>query len=338
LFRRLALIYIVLCFGATASLAALYAWGSGTAVELLRYLPSPFFALPLLVGLGLAFRLGWRAMVVMIATLAIFVVGVLGFVVGRGEPGAAGFRLMTWNAKTGYARHREGGYGDLAWEIATHDPDVLVMQDAEFGRDLPPPVREALRGRSTYASGEYFVASRLPMRDCRDVPINHPRREQYFVRCTLTVGGVDIDLVNVHLISPRMGLNAARREGLEGADDWAENYAIRLFQSGQLVRQFAGTQRPLIVAGDLNASEKSPVVQQLLAIGLRDAHSAAGLGFGYSHGHALKPRFSFLRIDHVLVSREIAVRSADTGGARASEHRPVIADLGLRRESPATAP
>jgi vancomycin resistance protein VanJ len=104
-----------------------------------------------------------------------------------------------------------------------------------------------------------------------------------------------------------------------------------MHQARSLAFALAGNPRPLILAGDLNAPESSPVLGTLKAIGLRDAFSAAGIGYGYTHGHSLRPGFSFLRIDHVLVSAGIGVADCFVGGSEASEHRPVIADLLLSR-------
>ena len=70
-------------------------------------------------------------------------------------------------------------------------------------------------------------------------------------------------------------------------------------------------------------------MQALFAIGLRDAFATAGRGWGHTYGHRMRPRFSFLRIDHVLVSDDVEVVRAFTGGKDASDHRPVIADLRL---------
>lgn len=106
----------------------------------------------------------------------------------------------------------------------------------------------------------------------------------------------------------------------------------RLVQSGLLAEHLRQMKRPRIVAGDLNAPETSAVVKTLLHTGLRDAFSSAGVGYGYTHGHALKLGMSFLRIDHVLVSDDIGVVQTEVGGAVASEHRPVIADLLLVRQ------
>jgi endonuclease/exonuclease/phosphatase (EEP) superfamily protein YafD len=124
---------------------------------------------------------------------------------------------------------------------------------------------------------------------------------------------------------------ATRREGLDGAGAWERNFESRLAQSRALAEQVARMPRPLVVAGDLNAPESSPVVRQLLAAGLSDSFAAAGRGHGFSYGHALRAGRSFLRIDHVLASADVSFARSIVGGAEASEHRPVIADLLLRR-------
>jgi endonuclease/exonuclease/phosphatase (EEP) superfamily protein YafD len=152
-----------------------------------------------------------------------------------------------------------------------------------------------------------------------------------YVHCVVTAQGIDVDLFTAHLLSPRSGLNATRREPVEGIDDWQQNFTDRLTQAHQLAAGVGGHARPLILAGDLNASEASPVIRVLQEQGLRDAFSSAGRGYGYTIGHALKLGVSFLRIDHILVSPEIGVVDCFPGGWRASEHRPVIADLWLQR-------
>jgi endonuclease/exonuclease/phosphatase family metal-dependent hydrolase len=72
-------------------------------------------------------------------------------------------------------------------------------------------------------------------------------------------------------------------------------------------------------------------MRALLRTGLRDAFSVAGLGYGYTYGHLLPPHASFLRIDHILVSPQIAVLDCAVGRRGISPHRSVIADLALQR-------
>jgi endonuclease/exonuclease/phosphatase (EEP) superfamily protein YafD len=154
------------------------------------------------------------------------------------------------------------------------------------------------------------------------------------LKCTLAVAGRDITLVNAHLTSPRMGLVAARREGLDGGDDWQRNYERRVTEARSLLNAMADLPRPLILAGDLNAPESSPVLQTLMAAGLRNAFSTAGRGWGYTYGQAVQHRLgsgmAFLRIDHVLTSADIAITRSWVGGGGASEHQPVVADLAVR--------
>jgi len=299
-------------------------------VELLRYLPFPIYLLPALVAVALSWSLTWAWRVVSIATVALVLTAVMGFEWHRGDDGGVRMRVMTFNAKA-HPGLAVDGFARIAAEIAAHEPDVLVMQDAAFAgaAALPGSLRAVLGGYQLHLSGQYVVASRYPLRDCRDLPLRRGAEDSRYVRCELLAHGSAVTLVTAHLASPRHGLNAARREGFEGLDDWNANLEHRLTQAGTIVRDLANAPRPLILAGDLNAPEHSPVVQSLLRLGLRDAFGSAGTGYGYTHGHSLRIGFSFLRIDHILVSPQIGVADCFVGGNTASEHRPVIADLVL---------
>jgi len=332
---RVARAWVAACALAALALAACFhvsrlaTWW----VELLRYLPFPIYLAPALVAVVVSWALPWGWRVVSIATVALVLTGVMGFEWHRGEHGDVRMRVMTFNAKA----HQGAGvevFARIAAEIAAQDPDVLVMQDSTLAGEtaMPAPLRAVLGSYQLHLSGQYVVASRYPLRDCRDVPMRAGADDSRYVRCELFAHGHAMTLVTAHLASPRQGLNAARREGLEGLDDWNTNLEHRLTQAGTIVRDLSGAPRPLILAGDLNAPEHSPVVQALLRLGLRDAFGAAGAGYGYTHGHSLRPGFSFLRIDHILVSPQIGVADCYAGGSAASEHRPVIADLLLRRQ------
>lgn len=89
-----------------------------------------------------------------------------------------------------------------------------------------------------------------------------------------------------------------------------------------------------IVLGDLNADPGSPVIEPLLAVGLRDAVPSTEGGTE----HAWTGRTDRRRIDHVLVSDRVEVVSARVehprpGGRLPSDHWPVVADLRLGERS-----
>lgn len=318
----------------TLALWALYEFAGPQAwwAELLRYLPYPLYLAPAALALAASLQLGWPWRGAAALALGLVVFDVMGFSWGRGDNvvDTAAVRLMTWNAKS-YSLRWADHHARVAREIVEHAPDVLVLQDVPAYGDpavpLPKPLQAALRDRAVFRHGQYLVASRFPMRDCRAVDMTVASRTEDYVRCMIDVHGREIDLVDVHLVSPRSGLNAARREGLDGLDEWKDNYRERLAQAAALQRDLSGNARPVVVAGDLNAVEVSPVIRTLKALDLRDAFARGGLGWGYTLGHSLRTRFSFLRIDHVLVGPAIGVRDCFVGGADASEHRPVIADL-----------
>lgn len=311
-------------------------------IELSRYLPYYLLAAPCVVALALSFALGWRWVLGSAAVLLLLCTVTLGLVVNVGQPsapaGAITLRFMTYNVKALIANELAGGMAALDFEIDKHKPDLIVMQDAN-GLFVPRgsgPVSEGLKVFGlphAFVVGQYAVASRHPLRDCAVMPIVGDESFRP-VRCTVTVQGADVSVVTAHLLSPRGGLLAARREGVEGVDDWQRNYGQRLQQATGLLRAIADLPRPLIVAGDLNAPEASPVVQALMAAGLHNAFSAAGNGYGYTYGQALyrglRGGLAFLRIDHILLSGDILALRTWVGGGGASEHQPVIADLALR--------
>jgi endonuclease/exonuclease/phosphatase (EEP) superfamily protein YafD len=304
-------------------------------LELSRYLPYPLLVAPAVVALLLSLGLGWRWLAAAIATVALFATVAMGLVWNADRGGAApvDVRFMTYNVKALLAIERPGGLAALAAEVERHHPDVVVMQDSSplmRGRnpERPGPMFGLPEVRK---ESQYVIASRWPLRDCTTARADAGGEALLFARCSVERPGGAFELVDVHLESPRSGLVAARKEGLDGIDLWQNNHSGRLAQARALAVVLRTSARPLVLGGDLNAPDSSAVIQSLLAIGLRDAFASAGRGWGYTYGHRLRPRFSFLRIDHVLVSDDVEVVRAFVGGKDASDHRPVIADLRLPR-------
>lgn len=306
------------------------------ALALMQYLPYFAFLLPALAAWLASWWLGWLWRALSSASLIVVLTVIMGLCTGTPDEGYGHIRFMTYNVKAFLASMRPHGFSELALEIMLHDPDVIVMQDANqipaLEYNKPEVYKALMGGRQVYSFSQYVVASRLPLKDCAPGWIPYRNQRHSFVHCVLQAHGKEVDLVTVHFTTPRDGLNATRKEGLAGLQAWSGNMNDRLVQSGVLAEHLRLMKRPRIVAGDLNAPESSMVVQTLLNTGLRDVFSSAAWGYGYTHGHSLKLGLSFLRIDHVLVSNEIGVQHVEVGGAVASEHRPVIADLLLVRQ------
>ena len=301
----------------------------------LQYLPYPIPLALALAALGVSLRLGttWRAAAG--ASLGLVAIPIMGLELNTGEPGLDRIRLMTYNVKGYLAIHRPEGFLPIAREIALHDADVIVLQDAldltEMEERSPGVSRALFGAHHVFSHGEYVVASRFPFRGCKTQRTPTGQRPFIYVHCTVDARGMELDVVTAHLMSPRPALGSWRDALFRADGRWTENVTLRLVQAEALAALARARERPMILAGDLNAPASSVVLRGLLAAGLRNAFSVAGAGYGHSWGHSVQPGISFLRIDHILASAEIGVIDCFVGGAAASAHRPVIADLYLRR-------
>jgi endonuclease/exonuclease/phosphatase (EEP) superfamily protein YafD len=134
-----------------------------------------------------------------------------------------------------------------------------------------------------------------------------------------------IGLANVHLFTPREGLDAALvRDFDRAADELRRNANTRRDQSRAVRRAVERHARPFIIAGDFNTSTKSIVYGELWS-DLTNAFSHAGWGLGHTHF----TMHTGVRIDHILVGPGWHVQRCWVGPEMGSAHRPVIADLEL---------
>ena len=294
------------------------------------YLPQWLWALPAAALVPLTWALARRLAWVPLAALVWVLGPVMGLCWHWGWPAPPGsstaepgrLRVMTYNVK--------GGYRDadaIARDIAAFQPDLIQMQDS--GSVTQGAIGQALVGWNVRVDGQYVVASRLPLPPLESRDISFPGSQHHCVRYTLQVGGAEVVVYNVHLLSPRGGLISVRHRQTGGMEGNAEE---RLFEAGRLGDYVGAETEPTLVTGDLNAPVQSLVCRRLFGAGLRDAFSEAGYGYGYTYGGYTRLRQPYVRIDHVLASRQWQVQHCWVGNSVGSDHCPVIADLSLNRQ------
>jgi endonuclease/exonuclease/phosphatase (EEP) superfamily protein YafD len=301
-------------------------------LALAQYAPYPLLVAPFVVLAALSPLAGWRWCLSALAGLVFVATVLMDYQLPQAEEGRNRVRVLTFNVKDYTTLRRSYGLIDIAEEIARHDPDVFVLQDARTfeHRTSDPEVADTVfDGRQVYLFGQYVVASRFPMRDCRNGWISFRDEPHTYVTCVVSAHGTDVDVVTAHFMTPRVGLVAARYNPARGLDEWRQNVADRMTQATTLAAVVSGRRRPMVVAGDLNAPGSSAVVGALREAGLRDAFEVAGRGYGFTWGHSLRWGIPFLRIDYILASREFSVGRALVGEPAGSAHRPVVADLYL---------
>lgn len=131
------------------------------------------------------------------------------------------------------------------------------------------------------------------------------------IRATLDVHGRLVDVWSVHTLPP----NQARYTGL-----WVE-------QTDRLIHHFRNRERTTIAMGDFNASPTSRTYHRLIELSHLDgAHERLGRGYATTWPNGTLP-LPPIRLDHMLVSQDVAVRSMHEGVGEGSDHRPLTALL-----------
>lgn len=220
------------------------------------------------------------------------------------------FRLFTANV-----RFDNPDVTSIAAEIRRQHPDVVFIEEltpehlATLKRlgitDAYPEV--ALDPRPD-AFGT-AILSKLPLTD----PTPFQVAGLPMTRAELEIAGRRVSLVCVHTRSP---------VGAGGTKEWRRQLA-RL----RVEARAAG--RPLIMAGDFNATSNNPSFRVLLHDGLRDADVERGRGWAPTWKNDIRPLPPLIRLDHVLVSSGLTVLRTRDGTGSGSDHRPVIADIAI---------
>ncbi|MBI3966264.1 MAG: endonuclease/exonuclease/phosphatase family protein, partial [Chloroflexi bacterium] len=221
--------------------------------------------------------------------------------------------------------------------IEKEAPDVLALQ--ELHHEQADVLRRRFAQRYPYfeldpeldGPGGIGIMSKLPLRDFE--PFRLSNAGNFSQRATLEIGGRRVELYNIHLTAPRLRWRGGARLPLKfptGYDDDA-----RAVEVEALVRRLGAAPRPLLVFGDFNAPDQSPMYLRL-SERLVDSHRAVGWGFGNTFPTSMRlgaadVPFPILRLDYVFHSSDIQTAGVHLGAGAGSDHLSLIADLALPR-------
>jgi endonuclease/exonuclease/phosphatase (EEP) superfamily protein YafD len=227
---------------------------------------------------------------------------------GAGDDGSVRHRAVLFNV---YVLNEQRARV-LAW-LRDTDPDfvVLLETDARWLDSLEP-----LRATHPHVVAQprndpFGIAlfSRHPLHEARIELIGEAAVPSIFAGIEL--GGATATLAATHPVPPWGGLLAALR------DEQLERIGERL----------ASLSRPLLLLGDLNTSQASPLFGRLLAAsGLRDSTR----GFGLQPTWPADMPLLAIALDHCLHSDDIEILDRTVGPDLGSDHRPLIVDFRLR--------
>jgi endonuclease/exonuclease/phosphatase (EEP) superfamily protein YafD len=203
---------------------------------------------------------------------------------------------------------------ELLDELESYDADVIVLQEVTDRVEVAVERRltKAFPFQAVNARDDAFgsmVISRLGLRDQRVLDT----AELPMLSTQVRVGDEWVTIWNVHTRAPTLTRRGQLRDEMLDA----------------IVRQRRSVVGPLVVAGDFNANRWNPTFADVLDADLTDAADAVGHGLRttFRSGRAPMP----MVLDHVLVSDDIGVFDTRVGEGVGSDHRPLIADLAVRR-------
>jgi vancomycin resistance protein VanJ len=305
----------------------------------LLYLPRFGFALPLpVVLLALALFGPRRLLLLTPVPLLLLLFPIMGcqlnLTAGSGDPAERGtLRVLSYNVAA------TDDPADVLKVIQSARPDILLIQ--EHTSSLEAALQTTLADYSRHSAGQFSIATRFPIEDVYLPPKiaieGSPPRSARFVRYRLKTPLGPLNVLNVHPVSPRNGLEEARGEGLlqglrqgrfgsaDGVAAMLANSHLRRRQIEEIAAEAARSPHPTVIAGDTNLPEGSWILRRWLGH-FTDGFSAVGRGFGYTYP-ADRP---WMRIDRILADPRLSFRRFEVLPDKASDHLAVLADLRLQ--------
>jgi vancomycin resistance protein VanJ len=301
------------------------------------YVPRSPFALPALV---LAIAAGWwncRALWINLAAVALVGGPIMGW---QGNPLSYGRAPERIDRELCVVSCNIQGFQPnfelVVEELARIQPDVVAFQEVFNDHPL---LHEHFRNWHVVRTDEYLVASRFPLElsgRCESAAFGRT----IGIRVAVDAPQGKFLLYDIHLTSPRKGLNGLRTEsGAEGIAQVKRELLLRGDEAGA-ARAFVAEgdpELPVLIAGDFNQPSDSRLFQDYWG-DLTDAHKAAGVGYGYTspcHTRRFWPSgCPWVRIDHILTDGRLGVRHCWTGANNGSDHRLVAARFEVRAWSP----
>ena len=298
------------------------AWWPGTLV---LFGPRWLFLLPLLVLVPLA-ALRQRPLLVPLAIAGLVVLfPIMGFRLGLGGSGGdekGDVRVMTFNVASGRMLSR------AMWEIiGSTGVDIAAFQECG-GQDYQGLLE--VEGWNHHRSGSACLSTRFPI----DTIVKMEREiledgggVGIVVRYTLRTPNGPLDVTNLHLETPREGLEPITSGELSsGVSKLRATTVVRTTESRRARELVDAGGNPFIVTGDFNMPVESNIYERYWS-DLNNAFNAVGRGIGATRYNG----WIRARIDHVLFSDGLAAVRSYVGPDFGSDHRPLIADLNWRR-------
>jgi endonuclease/exonuclease/phosphatase (EEP) superfamily protein YafD len=292
-------------------------------ITILAYVPQhPFALLTVALLLWAIVRHNARAALLQLPALVLLLVYFFGlnipFGSGHTVQNGVSLRVMSYNL-----------FGKTATSavIKSVNADIICLQESR-DQKLLQNLQQALPNYFVAHEGEITIFSRYPIRGSK---VQHLSRSwRTILEVDVDVGGILVRIVSVHFNTLNIqGGNYYLTHPQTTPKRVTDSIADRLEATQKLLEIAKRTNIPLLVTGDFNTPSRGHLYGTLKQE-LEDAFAATGWGFGYTYRSDLP----LLRIDYIWTNRLIKATRAFNPDTRASDHRPLVAEVLVNRPTP----
>lgn len=283
---------------------------------------APYLFIPVLLGILLAFLIGARRLGLFYLLLLLIGAVWIGLpllmallVRPTSASGDTALKIISFNLYPENTEHDEAE----GW-LASQDADLLFLQEVPSASDLAD--LRALYPHEALQTGDvnYLTLSRYPILETGELELGENPQQ----RLVLDVNGLQVAVYNVHLSMP---LNENENQYLLlRYDESRRNTEIR-----ELLAHAALEDLPVLILGDFNMSEYSPVYDSLAAE-FEDAYRVSQWGIGATWPASASEELEaglprLFRLDYLWYQAGFQALDALVGPELGSDHLPLIIEL-----------
>lgn len=248
-------------------------------------------------------------------------------------PEAKGHTLTIVSANIGQRKIRS-----LDSFRASHDPDVVVYQDALNYRKF---LRRENPDAAVVGEGQFIIVSKLPVKNSGLVPGLVYRGRAVAARFEVEFDGQLVAIYNIHMPTPRPEFNKLRGRGFlaelvggkgiysrDARTTYRQYWDERFRLADDLIAVLRKEQHPFVLVGDFNMPDHGQLYGQFKSE-FTDVFAAKGCGYGLTFpGLTRNPKTWFgpwLRIDYIFADKNLRPLYCRVEPRQNAQHRALAA-------------
>jgi endonuclease/exonuclease/phosphatase family metal-dependent hydrolase len=242
-----------------------------------------------------------------------------------------GIKLMSFNLNQGYYLYENGiEKGELLNFLIISDPDILLLQEynSDYIKNELQPFKSHPNRLELPQIGT-SIYSKFPYINSGEVEFN--KGTNSCIWGDFLIGGDTIRIYSVHFQSNEVSKKAEEfviavekerkfeTENVKGIlRKYKHNVQLRASQVQMVRDHIATSPYPVIIGGDFNDPPVSFAYRQFNSF-LTDSFRERGFGTGITY-HGVIP---FLRIDYIMISKQLEVIDFNVNKVKYSDHYPL---------------